>query len=72
MTALTDSGDKIERVAFPPSWGRRAAWIALVAYTLYALSTLEITPERFLRGLSHGGDFSARMWPPKWSPPSSN
>ena len=49
---------------FRRDWGRRAAWVALAAYTLYALSTLEITWERFLRGLGHGGEFLARMWPP--------
>jgi phosphonate transport system permease protein len=64
MTALARGSRKVERVAFPPRWGRRAAWIALAAYTLYALSTLEITPERFLRGLGHGSEFLARMWPP--------
>jgi len=64
MSTLTHGGGKPDRVAFPAHWGQRAAWIALAVYTLYALSTLEITPERFVRGLSHGGDFLARMWPP--------
>jgi phosphonate transport system permease protein len=56
------------RVAFPSNWPRRLGWIALAIYTLYALSTLEITWDRFVRGLAHGGQFLARLWPPNFEP----
>ncbi len=48
----------------PVNWTRRIAYLALAAYTIYAASTLEITGDRFLRGLHQGALFLARMWPP--------
>jgi phosphonate transport system permease protein len=56
------------REAFLPNWPRRAAFIALGLYTLYALSTLEITWARFLRGLDQGARFLDRLWPPNFAP----
>jgi phosphonate transport system permease protein len=45
------------------------AWLGLLAYVIYALSTLEFRPERFSAGLENGAKFIARMFPPdlgKW------
>jgi phosphonate ABC transporter permease subunit PhnE len=50
--------------AFPANWRRRLGFTALFLYALYALSTLEITRDRFIRGLAQGAGFLARMWPP--------
>ncbi len=52
------------RVAFPPNWPARIGWIVLVAYVLYASTILDITWDRFLSGLDHGGKFIERMFPP--------
>ncbi len=54
----------ISRQAFPAAWVKRAAWIAFGLYTIYALSTLDITAERFLRGIEQGSRLLGRMWPP--------
>ena len=56
------------RVALPVNWARRGGFIALGLYALYALSTLEITLDRFIRGLGQGATFLARMWPPNLEP----
>jgi phosphonate transport system permease protein len=53
-------------LSLPVSWGRRAGYIALAAYTLYALSTLDITWARIERGLPQGAKFLSRMWPPNF------
>ncbi|MCC7346029.1 MAG: phosphonate ABC transporter, permease protein PhnE, partial [Variibacter sp.] len=58
------AADHAGRGGVPANWWRRGAWLALAAYCLYALSTLEITWERVGRGLGHGAEFLARMWPP--------
>ena len=50
--------------ALPVNWGRRAAYVALAVYAVYAASTMEITTERLSRGLGQGAHFLARMWPP--------
>jgi phosphonate transport system permease protein len=50
--------------AMPTNWTRRAALTALGLYALYAISTLDVTGERFLRGLTQGGQFLKRLWPP--------
>lgn len=54
------------RAAFPSSWPRRIGLTLLALYTMYALSTLEVTLDRFLRGLDNGAKFLARMWPPNF------
>jgi phosphonate transport system permease protein len=46
------------------SWTARAGWIALALYTVYALTQLEITWQRFLIGLGQGARFIGRMFPP--------
>ena len=50
----------------PANWPQRLGFIALGLYVLYALSTLEITLQRFLTGLGHSGAFLARLWPPNF------
>ena len=52
------------KVAFPPNWAARAAWLVFAAYVAYAASQLELTPARFLTGLEHGAKFLGRMFPP--------
>src|SRR5262245_45190270 len=52
------------RVAFPPNWSARAAWLLFFLYLIYAASQLEFTPARFAAGLEHGGKFLARLFPP--------
>ena len=54
--------------ALPVNWTRRAAYLALVIYAVYAASTMEITLERLSRGLGQGAHFLARMWPPNLDP----
>jgi phosphonate transport system permease protein len=65
MTAIIGSQP---HAAFAPNWAKRAAWLAFGLYTLYALSTLDITADRFVRGLDQGAKFLARMWPPNVAP----
>lgn len=52
--------------SLPTNWWRRGGYLALALYTVYALSTLEITWDRILRGLPQGAKFLARMWPPNF------
>jgi phosphonate transport system permease protein len=54
------------KAVMPVNWTRRLAYLALAVYTVYAASTLEITGDRFLRGLHQGAHFLARMWPPNF------
>jgi phosphonate transport system permease protein len=56
------------REAFLPNWPRRFAFIALGMYCLYAISTLEITWVRFVKGLDQGAKFLDRLWPPNFAP----
>ena len=56
------------RQAFVPNWPRRLGFVALGLYTLYALSTLQITWPRFLKGLDQGAIFLRRLWPPNMAP----
>lgn len=66
MSAVTASTGRSRADAFPAPWGRRAGYLALLVYTLYALSTLDITWARFVAGLGHADEFLARMWPPNF------
>lgn len=50
---------------FPSDWRVRAAKLVLLAYVLYAASTLELTWSRFVSGLGNGAVFLARMFPPQ-------
>jgi phosphonate transport system permease protein len=56
------------RAAFVPNWPRRFGFIALGLYTVYALSTLDVTWDRFSRGLEQGAKFLNRLWPPNFAP----
>lgn len=47
-----------------PNWPARLAWLALLAYALYAASILDVTWERFVIGLENGVKFIGRMVPP--------
>lgn len=52
--------------AFRASVGARLMWLALLAYCIYAASTLDFTWARFHSGLGHGAQFLARMFPPNF------
>jgi phosphonate transport system permease protein len=54
--------------ALPANWPRRAGFLALGIYTAYALLTLDVTSERFIRGLTQGSQFLKRLWPPNLQP----
>jgi phosphonate ABC transporter permease subunit PhnE len=56
-----------QRVAFPPNWPARIAWIVLVLYVAYASTILDLTWARFLIGLDHGEKFLSRMFPPDFA-----
>lgn len=56
------------RQAFLPNWPKRAAFATLGFYIIYALSTLEFTWARFMRGLEQGSKFLDRLWPPNFAP----
>ena len=55
------------RSAFLPNWPKRFAFLGLALYVLYALSTLQFTWERFVRGLDQGAKFLDRLWPPNFA-----
>lgn len=52
--------------AFPVRWSSRLAWAGLALYALYATSILDLSWERFLRGLGNGAKFLDRMFPPNF------
>ncbi len=56
-----------QRQAFEPNWPRRLGFLALAIYVAYAMSTLDFTYERFVRGLSQGAIFLGRLWPPNFA-----
>jgi phosphonate transport system permease protein len=66
MTMATLTDVPARPLSLPINWWRRAGYLALALYVLYALSTLEITWERILRGLPQGAKFLSRMWPPNF------
>ena len=55
-------------VAMPANWPRRAGFLGLALYTAYAISTLDVTSDRFFRGLTQGAAFLKRLWPPNFEP----
>ena len=61
---MTAAPSSTPRVAFPPSWPARIAFVALALYVVYACSILDITWDRFVSGFSHGSRFISRMFPP--------
>ncbi len=54
--------------AFPARWNKRMAWLGLLLYVIYATSIIDVTWERFVRGIANGGTFLARMFPPETAP----
>ena len=52
------------RTAFAPNWISRALWLVLLVYVVYAVGILDVSWERFVRGLDNGGKFLGRMFPP--------
>lgn len=64
MTPAALSHSRAE--AFPANWLKRIGFALLFLYVLYAMSTLEITWERFVTGLGHADEFFERMWPPNF------
>lgn len=59
------------RAAFVPNRWARVGWVLLALYVLYALSTLDFTWERFVKGLDNGARFIGRMFPPHITQPDS-
>ena len=59
------------KLAFPPNWWARAAWVALAGYVIYAVSRLEFTWARFVSGLDNGARFLGRMFPPVIAQPDT-
>lgn len=57
----------LRRQAFRPNWPVRAAWLGLLLYAIWALSSLDITPARILAGFGHGAEFIGRMLPPNFA-----
>ena len=50
---------------------KSAAWLALVAYIVYAASRLDFTWQRFVTGLDNGARFIGRMLPPRIAQPDT-
>jgi len=46
------------------TWQEIALWAGFLAYFVYALSHLELTPARFLAGLEFGRQFLLKLFPP--------
>jgi phosphonate transport system permease protein len=63
----TTASSAVYRNPFLPNWPRRFGFIALALYCLYAFSTLQITWDRFVRGLDQGAKFLDRLWPPNFA-----
>ena len=56
-----------ERVRpFQSSWQVKLLAFVVVAYAFYALSQLDFSYDRFIRGLDNGARFLARMFPPSY------
>lgn len=53
---------------FAPHWPSRVAWAGLGLYTLYALSTLNVSWTRVLAGGPQALKMLSRMWPPNMAP----
>lgn len=63
------SAPSLHNRAFPAHWGKRAAWILLLVYVIYAMGILDVTWARFVAGLDNGGAFLSRMFPPELAAP---
>lgn len=52
---------------FKANWPARIGWLIALAYTIYALSYLDISWSRFIAGLGNGSKFLGEMVPPSFS-----
>ena len=52
---------------FPADWRSRAAWIALVAYVVYAAAQMDLSVGRVAVGLHNASHFFGRMFPPSFA-----
>jgi phosphonate transport system permease protein len=55
------------RTPFPANWTARLLWTALALYVVYACGIIDVSWDRFLRGLDNGARFLGRMFPPDFS-----
>lgn len=55
------------RRAFKPNWAARIGWLAVAAYCVVAIWSLEITWDRFVIGLENGAEFLGSMIPPSFA-----
>jgi phosphonate transport system permease protein len=53
--------------AFRPSPWKRAGWIALAAYIVYACAQLDVSADRVASGWHNAAHFFARLFPPNFS-----
>jgi phosphonate ABC transporter permease subunit PhnE len=61
------SAPAARRVAFPSNWPVRIGFILLIAYVIYASSTVGVTWARFVDGFGHARRVLARMFPPDFA-----
>ena len=59
------------RRAFAPQGGRRALWVLLAVYVVYAAAQMDFTWDRFVTGMDNGAKFLGRMFPPEIAQPDS-
>jgi phosphonate transport system permease protein len=52
---------------FKPSLAKRLGMIALVVYVVYAISTMAVPAERFVKGVGYGARFLAGFFPPNFT-----
>jgi phosphonate transport system permease protein len=57
----------VRRDPFPANWGARMGWLLLLAYVVYAGSTMEFTWARFADGLGNGARLVGKMFPPEFT-----
>jgi phosphonate transport system permease protein len=57
----------VARNPFPANWTARLLWTALALYVVYACGILDVSWDRFVRGLDNGARFLDRMFPPDFS-----
>lgn len=65
MTAATTTA--APRRPFAPNWTARLLWTALLLYVIHACGIIDVSWDRFVRGLDNGARFLGRMFPPDFS-----
>ena len=53
--------------AFPPRWPSRLAWVALLAYVVYASAQMDVSADRVATGLHNAAHFLGRLFPPNFA-----